>query len=152
MDLTIIDTRSGVRCLCKSCKPTNLKLHSCIVQMLKWVYNLHTSSIEVDSEVAYEVFPGICFLVVVMLQSCCARLTLETLTCRAGFDQTMTNVSYLSRLSISFFFLKTLARVLAQRHPLYRCIHQILKERKKTSIWEPSSRLIRTDTIAAAFL
>ena len=68
-------------------------------------------------------FSGICFLVVVMLQSCCARLTLETLTCRAGLDQTMTNVSYSSRLSISFFLLKTLARVLAQRHPLYRCIH-----------------------------
>ena len=61
------------------------------------------SSSEVDSEVAYEVFPGICFLVVVMLQSCCARLTLKTLTCRAGFDQTMTNVSYSSRLSISLF-------------------------------------------------
>ena len=48
-------------------------------------------------------FSGICFLVVVMLQSCCARLTLKTLTCRAGFDQTMTNVSYSSRLSISLF-------------------------------------------------
>jgi hypothetical protein len=71
-----------------------------------------------------------------MLQSCCARLTLEiTLTCRAGFDQTVTNVSYSSRLSI-LVFSENGSKGLGSWHNgiLYAFVKPSKKERKKETI------------------